>query len=85
MAIPKLPQKSITYLLVCGGFIIAYFFLAIYPSQMTLGEMDTEIGKINTQIAEQKIFFPVTEFIRHYRCMPVIRLNIWILIRMAQC
>ncbi|MFC1488430.1 hypothetical protein ACFL6B_01140 [Thermodesulfobacteriota bacterium] len=59
MAIPKLPPKSITYLLICGGMLLAFILLAVYPNHKELGGMDMEIQKINAKIDEQKIFYPV--------------------------
>jgi len=59
MAISKLPSKSITYLLICGGMVLAFILLAIYPYHKALGSMDMEIQKINAKIGEQKILYPV--------------------------
>ncbi|MFC1813290.1 type 4a pilus biogenesis protein PilO [Thermodesulfobacteriota bacterium] len=59
MAILKLPPKSITYLSICGGMVLAFILLAIYPYHKALGSMDMEIQKINAKIDEQKILHPV--------------------------
>ena len=59
MANSKLPPKSITYLLLCGGALLAFILLAIYPYHKALGGMDTEIHEITAKIDEQKILYPV--------------------------
>ncbi len=59
MATLKLPTKSITYLLICGGMVLAFTLLAIYPYHKALDGMDMEIRKVKAKIDEQKILYPV--------------------------
>ncbi len=54
----KLPARSIIYLLICGGEILAFILLAIIPYQKALVNLDKEIKSITARIEEQKIFFP---------------------------
>jgi len=58
---PKLPKKTIIYLLLCIGGILGFLAFAIYPNQKSLAGLDTEIDTIERQIKEQKILFPVYE------------------------
>lgn len=77
MAISKLPPKSITYLLICGGVILAFILLAIYPYYKALGGMDMEIRKINVKIDEQKILYPVfQELLKRSRIKEPTRLTL---------
>jgi len=55
----KLPTRTVTYILICAGGILAFILLVIYPYQKTLNDMDMEIRKIRAQTEGQKIFFPV--------------------------
>jgi hypothetical protein len=59
MAIPKLPSQSITLILICGGAILAFIILAIYPNYISLADMDMEIKSLNARLEEQKVLFPV--------------------------
>ncbi len=59
MAIPKLPQQSITLILICGGGILAFIMLWIYPNYISLADMDMEIKSLNARLEEQKVLFPV--------------------------
>jgi len=55
----KLPGKSIRYLLICGGGILGIILLTIYPQHKSLGQLDKEIKKIENQIEEQEIAYPI--------------------------
>ena len=55
----KLPAQSLLYLLIYAGGILGFVLLAIYPYQKFLAELDRDITRIETQIEEQKILFPV--------------------------
>jgi hypothetical protein len=54
----KVPSQTITYLMICVGAIIAFILMALYPYHKSLANMDLEIERIETQIAEQKILSP---------------------------
>lgn len=58
---PKLPKKTIIYLLICVAGILGFVVFAIYPNQKSLASLDMEIERIEDQIKEQKILFPVYE------------------------
>ena len=55
----KLPGKSIRYLFLCAGGMLSIIFLTIYPQHKSLGQLEKEIKKIQTQIEEQEILYPV--------------------------
>lgn len=55
----KLPGKSIRYLLLCAGGMLSIILLTIYPQYKSLGQLEKEIKKIQTQIEEQEILYPV--------------------------
>ena len=59
MAIPKLPSRSITLILICGVGILAFIMLEIYPNYISLADMDMEIKSLNARLEEQKVLFPV--------------------------
>ena len=52
-------QKSILYLLICLGGVIAYILLTILPTQKLLTGMDEDIVNNQEQVEKQKILFPV--------------------------
>lgn len=54
-----LPRRSLHYLLVCGGGVLVFLLLGIFPSQMKLRDLDLQIAEIKTRIEEQKALFPV--------------------------
>ncbi|MFC1884013.1 hypothetical protein ACFL2O_04515 [Thermodesulfobacteriota bacterium] len=56
-----LPAQSIRHLVICAGGIVAFIFLAIYPSQKSLTRLDKEIARIESQIEEQRILFPIAQ------------------------
>ncbi len=58
---PTLPKKTVTYLLICVGGILGFFVFAVHPNQKSLAGLDMEIKKLDGQIKEQKILFPVYE------------------------
>lgn len=57
--LPKLYGKNIRYFLICAVGILCFVGLGIYPRQKSIGNLDTETGKLETQIKAQKILLPV--------------------------
>jgi len=55
----KLPARSGAFLLICGGGLLAFILLVIYPLQTSLAEADMEIRALKGRIEEQKILYPV--------------------------
>ena len=55
----KMPTRSLVYLLICSLGIFAFITIGLYPFQRSLGRMDREIAKIQRNIKEQNILFPV--------------------------
>ena len=56
-----LPAQSIRHLIICVGGIVAFIFVAIYPSQKSLSRLDKEIAQTESQIEEQRILFPIAQ------------------------
>ncbi len=57
--LPKLPKRSLIYLLVCISGIIVFFLTGIYPNTTTQQELDSQLRILNNQLDEQKILFPL--------------------------
>lgn len=55
----KLPARSIAFLLICAGGLLAFILLVIYPQQTSLDEADMEIKALKSRIEEQKLLYPV--------------------------
>lgn len=55
----KLPARSIAFLFICAGGLLAFILLVIYPQQISLDEADMEIMALKGRIEEQKILYPV--------------------------
>lgn len=53
----KLPSRTITYLLICGGVLLASVFMVLYDHK-TMKDRDLEISTIKTQIDQQKVLSP---------------------------
>jgi len=63
MAIKKdtfmIPGKSLAYIMMCCGGVLAFILLSILPTQRSLERMDREIELLKGQIKEQEILYPV--------------------------
>jgi hypothetical protein len=57
--LPKIPKKSIYYLLLCGMGILMFILVGLYPFQSSLRELDEEIAGVKARIEEQKVLFPL--------------------------
>ena len=57
--LPKLPRRSIIYMVVCGGGVLLFCLIGILPNFKALASLDAEIGTLHQKIREQKILFPV--------------------------
>ncbi|MFH2066207.1 MAG: hypothetical protein ABIK15_13485 [Pseudomonadota bacterium] len=57
--LPKLPRRSIIYMLVCGGGVLLFCLIGIFPNLRAISDLDDEIAVLNHKISEQKILFPV--------------------------
>jgi len=57
--LPKLPRRSFVYILICGGGILSFFLIGIYPNQRAISAFEKEITTLNLKIREQKVLFPV--------------------------
>ena len=55
----KLPARSVAFLLICAGGLLAFILLVIYPQRTSLAEADMEIQALKARIEEQKILYPV--------------------------
>jgi hypothetical protein len=63
----KLPSRTITYLLICGGVLLAISLMIVYDHKI-LRDRDIEISTIKTQIDQQKILSPAfKDLIRRLR------------------
>jgi len=55
----KIPTNTITYLLVYAGVILVLIVIGLYPSNKSLSNQDMEIQKLEGQIEEQKMLYPL--------------------------
>ncbi len=55
----KLPGRIIRHIMICLGGLLGFILLAIVPSQKSIEDLDLMIKKMETQVQEQKILFPV--------------------------
>lgn len=56
---PKLPSQSVIYLMLCGGMLLAFVLLVIFPYKQALEKADSKRVAIKAQIEEQKILHPI--------------------------
>jgi hypothetical protein len=56
---PKVPKKSVYYLLLCSIGILMFILIGLYPMQSSLSALDEEIAGVKTRIEEQKALFPL--------------------------
>jgi len=56
---PKVPKKSIYYLLLCSIGILMFILIGLYPLQSSLSRLDEEIAGIKARLEEQKVLFPL--------------------------
>ena len=54
-----IPEKSLTYLIICGGIIVLFVLVGIFPLYLNTSNQAGEIKKIEYQIEEQKGLGPV--------------------------
>jgi hypothetical protein len=54
----SLPRRSLYYILMCAGGILAFVFLGVLPAQRASRELQTEIASTRVRIEEQKVLFP---------------------------
>lgn len=57
--LPKLPRRSVIYMIVCGGGVLLFCLIGILPNFKALSALDEDIMTLNRKINEQKILFPV--------------------------
>ena len=55
----NIPEKSITYLIICGGIVVIFVLVGILPLYLSNRNQAGEIKKIEYQIEEQKGLGPV--------------------------
>ncbi|MCU0586899.1 MAG: hypothetical protein MUF52_01980 [Syntrophobacteraceae bacterium] len=60
-----LPKRSLYYLLVCVGGILAFLLLGIMPLQLAQKDLDSDIAAVEARIEEQKSLFPVFQDLLH--------------------
>lgn len=53
----KLPSRTITYLLICGGVLLASVLMILYDHKI-MTDRDTEISAVKVQIDQQKVLSP---------------------------
>jgi hypothetical protein len=56
---PKVPKKSVYYLLLCSIGILMFILVGLWPLQSSLSGLDDEIAGIKARIEEQKALFPL--------------------------
>lgn len=55
----KIPTTTITYILVYAGVILVLIVIALYPLNKSLSHQDMEIRKLEGQIGEQRMLYPL--------------------------
>ena len=55
----KLQGKTFRYLVICSVGLLCFVALGIYPRQKSINDLNAKIGKLETEIAAQKILLPV--------------------------
>jgi hypothetical protein len=55
----NVPQKSITYIIICSSIIVILLFVGIYPLHRTMVNRDEKIADKNLKLEEQKLLLPV--------------------------
>jgi hypothetical protein len=61
MTVKKIPNLSIVNFLICGGGILIFAAIALYPNQRILDKADAELRKITAHIEAQKALYPLFE------------------------
>jgi hypothetical protein len=56
---PKVPKRSIYYLLLCSLGILMFIAVGLFPMQSSLSGLDEEIAGVKAHIEEQKVLFPI--------------------------
>jgi hypothetical protein len=54
-----IPEKSLSYLIICGGIVMIFILVGIFPLYRYTSNQASEIKKIEYQIEEQKGLGPV--------------------------
>jgi hypothetical protein len=57
--LPRIPSRSLWYLLLCSSGILLFIFLGLYPMQASLRRLDEDVMLMKARIEEQKILCPV--------------------------
>lgn len=56
--IPKLPRRSIAYMVFCLAGILIFFLAGLLPNQRQITALDREIERLNQELKKQAILFP---------------------------
>jgi hypothetical protein len=60
----KVPQKSITYIIICCSVIIILLLIGIYPLHRAMADRDEKIADKNLKLEEQKLLLPVYQMLK---------------------
>lgn len=60
----KVPQKSITYIIICLSIIVVLLVIGVYPLYRALATRDDQIAEKNLKLEEQKLLLPVYEMLK---------------------
>jgi len=60
----KIPQKSITYIIICSSLLVILLLIGIYPLHRALANRNEKIAEKNVSLEEQKLLLPVYEALK---------------------
>jgi hypothetical protein len=60
----NVPQKSITYIIICSTIIIILLFVGIYPLHRAMANRDEKIADMNLKLQEQNLLLPVYQMLK---------------------
>lgn len=59
MRLLHVPAQSVFYLLVCGATIVVLLVVGLYPAQISLNRLESEITSLRARLEEQRTLFPI--------------------------
>ena len=57
--VDKIPGRSVMYLLVCSVIAVIFYFVAIYPCQRSIKNMDLKTAQVSEHLEKQKTLLPL--------------------------
>lgn len=57
--VDKIPGRSVMYLLICLVIAVIFYFVAIYPCQKSIKDMDLSMAQVSEHLEKQKALLPL--------------------------